>query len=381
MRERARPADGGGEAADEGPQGRFSARSAARREHRWRETGREREKKGRTAFGDTGIGPICGIMKNRKTAAQAVSAARWTGPCGAARSAAPSRADAAHRAADGREKADTAAAPSRWKTFCAVLARKAGDIMHQHEKLYHIGLCKADLEGADYAILPGDPGRVEKIAALMENAKEIGRNREYTSWLAETKGVKVLVMSTGMGGPSTAIGVEELHMLGVSHLIRVGTCGGMQLQVQAGDLVVVNGAIRQEGTSKEYLPVEFPAIADIDVTVALRQAARELGLPNHTGVVQCKDSFYGQHDPARMPVSYELENKWQAWIKGGALGSEMETAALYTVSQVLGVHAGAVMLCVWNQEREKAGLDQKETHDTTGAIRAAIRAVEILAGV
>ncbi|MBC5581486.1 uridine phosphorylase [Anaerofilum sp. BX8] len=253
--------------------------------------------------------------------------------------------------------------------------------MHQHEKLYHIGLCKADLEGADYAILPGDPGRVEKIAALMENARQIGSNREYTSWLAETRGVRVLVMSTGMGGPSTAIGVEELHMLGVSHLIRVGTCGGMQLQVQAGDLVVVNGAIRQEGTSKEYLPIEFPAIADIDVTIALRQAAKELGLPSHTGVVQCKDSFYGQHDPARMPVSYELENKWQAWIRGGALGSEMETAALYTVSQVLGVQAGAVMLCVWNQEREKAGLDQKETHDTTGAIRTAIRAVEILAGV
>ncbi|HIV87978.1 MAG TPA: uridine phosphorylase [Candidatus Pygmaiobacter gallistercoris] len=253
--------------------------------------------------------------------------------------------------------------------------------MEQKEKMYHIGLCKADLEGADYAILPGDPGRVEKIAALMENAKKIGQNREYTSWLAETKGVKVLVMSTGMGGPSTAIGVEELHMLGVSHLIRVGTCGGMQLEVKAGDLVVVQGAIRQEGTSKEYLPIEFPAIADIDITIALRQAAEELGMVHHTGIVQCKDSFYGQHSPERMPVSYELENKWQAWIKGGALGSEMETAALYCVSQVLRVHAGAVMLCVWNQEREKAGLDQQECHDTTGAIRTAIRAVEILAGV
>ena len=253
--------------------------------------------------------------------------------------------------------------------------------MEQKEKLYHIGLCKADLEGADYAILPGDPGRVEKIAGLMENAKKIGQNREYTSWLAEHKGVKVLIMSTGRGGPSTAIGDEELNMLGVSHLIRVGTCGGMQMEVEAGDLVVVQGAIRQEGTSKEYLPIEYPALADIDITIALRQAAKELGMKSHTGVVQCKDSFYGQHSPQRMPVSYELENKWQAWIKGGALGSEMETAALYTVSSVLRVHAGAVMLCVWNQEREKAGLDQKECHDTTSAIRTAIRAVEILAGV
>ena len=175
--------------------------------------------------------------------------------------------------------------------------KEVGIKMHQHEKMYHIGLCKADLEGADYAILPGDPGRVEKIAALMENAKKIGQNREYTSWLAETKGVKVLIMSTGMGGPSTAIGVEELHMLGVSNLIRVGTCGGMQIDVQAGDLVVVQGAIRQEGTSKEYLPIEFPAVANIDITIALRQAAKELGMTNHTGIVQCKDSFYGQHSP------------------------------------------------------------------------------------
>lgn len=251
--------------------------------------------------------------------------------------------------------------------------------MHQQEKMYHIGLSKEDIGGAQYAILPGDPGRVEKIAKLMSNPRKIGQNREYTSYLADNDGIPVLVMSTGMGGPSTAIAVEELHMLGLTHLIRVGTCGGMQLQVNPGDLVVVHGAIRQEGTSKEYLPVEFPAIADLDITLALRQAAKEQGFASHTGIVQCKDSFYGQHAPDRMPVGYELKDKWQAWIKGGALGSEMETADLYTVSQVLGVQAGAVMLCVWNQEREKAGLDQQECHDTEKAIRTAIAAIRLLA--
>ena len=172
--------------------------------------------------------------------------------------------------------------------------------MHQQEKMYHIGLSKEDIGGAQYAILPGDPGRVEKIAKLMSNPRKIGQNREYTSYLADNDGIPVLVMSTGMGGPSTAIAVEELHMLGLTHLIRVGTCGGMQLQVNPGDLVVVHGAIRQEGTSKEYLPVEFPAIADLDITLALRQAAKEQGFASHTGIVQCKDSFYGQHAPDRM---------------------------------------------------------------------------------
>lgn len=246
------------------------------------------------------------------------------------------------------------------------------------DKMYHVGLCKEDLEGAKYALLPGDPGRVSKIADLMDNPKFIGQNREYTSYLADVADQKVLVMSTGMGGPSTAIGLEELAMLGIETVIRVGTSGGMQMNIMPGDLIVVNGAIRMEGTSKEYLPVEYPAISDFRVTKALNDAAKILGYPYHTGVVQCKDSFYGQHAPGRMPVSYELENKWQAWIKGGALASEMESSALFTVSSVLRLKAGAIMLCVWNQEREKAGEAQDETHDTESAIRTAIKAIELL---
>lgn len=246
------------------------------------------------------------------------------------------------------------------------------------EKMYHINLNKADIQGAKYAILPGDPDRVPKIAAFFDNPQKIGQKREYVSYLGQLCGENVLCVSTGIGGPSAAICIEELRQLGVENFIRVGTSGGMQLNVNAGDIVVVTGAIRMEGTSKEYLPIEFPAVADLDITCALRDAAKKLGYTYHTGVVQCKDSFYGQHAPQRMPVSYELEHKWEAWIRGGCLASEMESAALFTVCATLGAKAGAVMLCVWNQEREKAGLDQNEEHDTEKAIKTAIEAIKIL---
>lgn len=250
--------------------------------------------------------------------------------------------------------------------------------MEQTETMYHIGLRKEDIKGAKYAILPGDPGRVSKIAEKLDNAVKIGENREYTSYLGSIAGESVLVISTGMGGPSTAICVEELAELGIENLIRVGTSGGMQPNVKAGDIVIANGAIRQEGTSKEYVPIEFPAIADIDLVNALRKAASELDVTYHTGVVQCKDSFYGQHDPEKMPVGYELQDKWNAWIKAGALCSEMETASLYTVSSVLRLKAAAVLLVVWNQELEKMGIANETNFDVEKEIKVAIRAIENL---
>lgn len=251
-------------------------------------------------------------------------------------------------------------------------------VLDTSEKLYHINLSKDDIMGAKYAILPGDPGRVEKIAAFFDDARPLAQNREYTSYIGKLNGENVLCVSTGIGGPSASICIEELHQLGVENFIRVGTCGGMQLDVLAGDNIIVTGAIRMEGTSKEYLPIEFPAIADLDISVALKNAAKKLGYRYHTGVVQCKDSFYGQHSPSRMPVSYELENKWQAWIRGGCLGSEMESAALFTVCSALGAKAGAVMLCVWNQERVNAGLPNDKEHDTESAIRIAVEAIKEL---
>ena len=241
------------------------------------------------------------------------------------------------------------------------------------EKLYHIQL--DDSHGAKYAILPGDPGRVEKIAALLDNPRFIGQNREYTTWLGTLEGEPVLVMSTGMGGPSTAIGVEELYMTGVRNFVRVGTCGGMHLDVMGGDLVIATGAIRMEGTTREYLPIEFPAVADFELTGCLVESAKAGGYRHHTGVVQCKDSFYGQHSPERMPVAYELQDKWQAWLKGGTLASEMESAALYIVCQSLGAKAACILHTIWNQERRAKGMDDTESHDTMRGIRVAVDAI------
>ena len=244
------------------------------------------------------------------------------------------------------------------------------------EALYHIGF--DDTHGAKYAILPGDPGRVEKIAAFLDNPRFYHQNREYTTWLGEIEGQPVLVMSTGMGGPSTAIAVEELYMTGVRTFIRVGTCGGMQTEVMGGDVVIASAAIRMEGTTREYVPIEFPAVADVGVTGALIRAAKDLGFAYHAGVVQCKDSFYGQHNPDRMPAGYELKQKWEAWIKAGCLASEMESATLFVVAQVLRARAGCVLSTVWNQERARQGLSNPECHDPERAIKTAVEAVRLL---
>ncbi len=244
------------------------------------------------------------------------------------------------------------------------------------QKSYHIGF--NDAKGAKYVILPGDPGRVEKIAQYLDEPQFLAQNREYTTWLGKLAGAPVLVMSTGMGGPSTAIAVEELAALGVSTFIRIGTAGGMQPEVIGGDVVVATGSIRMEGTTREYVPIEYPAVPDLAVTCALKEAAENLGLRCHTGVVQSKDSFYGQHSPSRMPIGYELENKWRAWIGAGCLASEMESAALFIVCSTLRVRAGSVFSIVWNQERERLGLDNPEVHDTTDAIKTAVEATKLL---
>lgn len=244
------------------------------------------------------------------------------------------------------------------------------------ERIYHLSLETA--HGARYAILPGDPGRVERIASLLQNPKKEAQNREFTTFSGTLCGQPVLVTSTGIGGPSAAIAIEELTVLGLDTFIRVGTCGGMQTQVCGGDLVIATGAVRMEGTSKEYVPQEYPAVPDFAVTAALAEAARRLRLPHHIGVVQSKDSFYGQHEPGRMPVGPELEYKWKAWVRAGVLASEMECAALFCVAATLRVRVGAVLACVWNQERAAAGLPNPDAPDTGSAIETAVEAIKTL---
>ena len=214
---------------------------------------------------------------------------------------------------------------------------------------YHIGLKEGDV--GEYVILPGDPKRCEKIAKYFDDAKLVADRREYTTYTGYLNGVKVSVTSTGIGGPSASIAMEELVKVGAKYFIRVGTCGGMDLDVKSGDLVIATGAIRMEGTSKEYAPIEFPAVANYDIVTALINSAKKLNLPYHVGVVECKDSFYGQHSPELMPVNYELQNKWNAWLKLGCLASEMESAALFIVASYLKVKVGSIFLVVANQER------------------------------
>lgn len=243
---------------------------------------------------------------------------------------------------------------------------------------YHIGLKEGDV--GKYVILPGDPKRCEKIAQYFDDPKLVADNREYVTYTGYINGEKVSVTSTGIGGPSAAIAMEELVKVGAEVFIRVGTCGGMNLDVKGGDVVIATAAIRAEGTSKEYAPIEFPAVANLDVTTALVQAARNLDYSYHTGVVQCKDSFYGQHAPETKPVSYDLQNKWEAWKRLGCLASEMESAALFVVASYLNVKVGSVFLTVANQEREKLELENPIVHDTEKAIKTAIEAIKILKG-
>ena len=239
---------------------------------------------------------------------------------------------------------------------------------------YHIHCVEGDV--GRYVFLPGDPGRCETIAKWFDHPVHVTQNREYNIYTGELLGEKVSVCSTGIGGPSASIAMEELANIGADTFIRVGTCGGIALDVMPGDVVVATGAIRFEHTSLEYAPLEFPAVADFEIASALKAASEELGFRTHTGVVQCKDSFYGQHSPEKSPVYYDLLQKWESWKRLGVKASEMESAALFVVAAARGVRCGSCFHVVWNQEREKAGLAMPMTEDTSGAIRVGIEAMK-----
>ena len=201
---------------------------------------------------------------------------------------------------------------------------------------YHIQVAKGEV--GRYVILPGDPKRCVKIAQYLENPVLIADNREFTTYTGTLDGVKVSVTSTGIGGPSASIAMEELYRCGADTFVRIGTCGGIQPDVKSGDIVIATGAVRMEGTSKEYAPIEYPAVPDFGVTTALVSAAKALRMPYHTGVVQCKDAFYGH----------------------------------------LGVRVGSCFLVMANQERAKLGLENPVVHDTDGAIHVAVEAIRNL---
>ena len=238
------------------------------------------------------------------------------------------------------------------------------------EKQYHINMEQGDV--GKYVLLPGDPKRCKLIAKYFDDAVLVADNREYVTYTGYLDGEKVSVTSTGIGGASTSIAVEELYKIGADTFIRIGTCGGIDLSVESGSLVVATSAIRMEGTTKEYAPIEFPAVADFEIVTELVNSCKERNEKFHVGVVECKDSFYGQHDPETKPVSYELLNKWQAWKKLHTKASEMESAALFVVSSYLNTRAGSIFLVVNNQEREKQNLPNEVVEDTDKAIKTCL---------
>lgn len=254
------------------------------------------------------------------------------------------------------------------------------------EVRFHLKIRHGDV--GRYVILPGDPGRVPKIAALLDNAKQIAQNREYNIYTGTLNGEKVSVCSTGIGGPSAAIAVEELIDSGANTFIRVGTSGGIDLSVFGGDLIIAEAAIRAEGTSYEYLPQGYPSIADFEVTTALVQAAKELSMEEpgnryHVGVVHSKDSFYGETNPERSAVEDNIKSRWESYLKCGCLTSEMECAAIYAVGLVRSVfpkkiRCGGVLTALWNAERSKRNMPDNITDDSTRGIKCAVRAVELL---
>lgn len=234
-----------------------------------------------------------------------------------------------------------------------------------------------------YVIMPGDPGRVPQIAKYLDNAQQIAQNREYNTFTGTLLGEKVSVVSTGIGGPSAAIAMEEMIRCGAHTFIRIGTSGGMDLKVCGGDLIIANSSIRGDGTSKEYIPADYPAVADFDVVCALQQAAAALsenadGKRYHIGVVQSKDSFYGEIEPEKMPISDYLVHRWESYVKCGCLTSEMESATLFSVAIARKVRAGAVFTALWNVERSNAGLPDPVCHSNERAIQCSVNAIKLL---
>ena len=249
------------------------------------------------------------------------------------------------------------------------------------ERQYHIQTLPEEV--GRYVILAGDPGRIPKIISYFNNAVQVAYNREYNVYTGTLDGVRVTACSTGIGGPSSAIAVEELVKCGADTFIRVGTAGGIADQVRGGDLVIASAAVCGEGTSREYLPSGYPAAADFDVTYHLGLAARELsedkdGCRCHVGIVHSKDSFYGQVAPETSPVSYLLQNRWESYKRLGCLCSEMECASIYAVGLARRVRCGAVLLAIWNMERTYSGEDDTKNLDTDRAIRCAVEAVRKL---
>ncbi|MFC1851658.1 uridine phosphorylase [candidate division CSSED10-310 bacterium] len=244
--------------------------------------------------------------------------------------------------------------------------------MHS-SKEYHIALSNEDV--GRYVILPGDPARAEHIAGFFDEATEMAFNREYRTFTGTIDGIRVSTTSTGIGCPSAAICVEELIRCGADTFIRVGTAGGLQPEIELGDVVITTATVRDEGTSRQYVPLEYPAVAHFDVTTALKQAAQKLKFRYHMGIGHTKDAFFTE-DVKEVPLQEYTQQRWKVWERAQVLSTSMEAAAIFVISAIKKVRAGEILAIIGLTYKhdpviKKVGVDE--------AIKIALEAVKILA--
>ncbi|TEW53711.1 uridine phosphorylase [Psychromonas sp. RZ22] len=247
--------------------------------------------------------------------------------------------------------------------------------------VFHLGLTKSALQGAAIAIIPGAPERVEKIAALMENATFLARHREFTSYLAFIGEQAVVICSTGIGGPSVSIAVEELAQLGVRSFLRVGTTGAIQPHVNVGDIIITQAAVRLDGASLHFAPMEFPAASDFYATSALNEACLQKNITPHIGITASSDTFYpGQerYDTVAGRVTPHFKNSLQKWQELGVLNYEMEASTLFTMCSANGWQAACVAGVIVNRTQQEIPEQKTMEQTENNAIMIAVDAVKLL---
>ncbi|MDA9558016.1 uridine phosphorylase [Vibrio sp.] len=248
-------------------------------------------------------------------------------------------------------------------------------------KVFHLGIDESDIKGAKLAIIPGDPARVERIANLMSNPTFLASHREYTVFLAELDGHKVVVCSTGIGGPSTSIAVEELAQLGVRQFLRIGTTGAIQPDVNVGDIIVTLGSVRLDGASLHFAPMEFPAVADYQVATAMKNASESLGAKVHVGITASSDTFYpGQerYDTFTGRVTPRFKGSLEEWQSMGVLNFEMESATLLTMAASSGLQAGCLAGVIVNRTQTETPDEVVLKQAESKAVQAVVDAAKIM---
>ena len=248
--------------------------------------------------------------------------------------------------------------------------------------VFHIGLNQEMLQGARVAIIPGDPARVERIASLMEEPILLASQREFTSWLGRLDGVPVVVCSTGIGGPSTSVAVEELAQLGIRSFLRIGTTGAIQPHVNVGDIIITTGSVRLDGASSHFAPMKYPAVADYHWVKALDEVAQAEGVRPHIGITASSDTFYpGQerYDTVSGRVRKPLQGSVDEWRDMGVLNFEMESATLFTMCSVNGWQAGCVSGVIVNRTQQEIPDESLIGNTEKLAVKIAVEAARKMA--